>query len=98
MVIITRKTIQNYGTIHTNAVDALNSWYMRAKLADWSDFNDLREDFPSCDFVGNDRFVFNIKGNRYRLIVIIHFDIRTIYIRFIGTHAEYDKITDIENI
>jgi mRNA interferase HigB len=71
---------------------------MRTKLADWSDFNDLRQDFPSCDFVGNDRFVFNVKGNRYRLIAIIHFDIRTIYIRFIGTHAEYDKITGIENI
>jgi mRNA interferase HigB len=98
MVIITRKTIQNYGTTHTNAIDALNSWYMRAKLADWSDFNELRQDFPSCDFVGNDRFVFNIKGNRYRLIAIIHFDIRTIYIRFIGTQAEYDKITDIEDI
>jgi mRNA interferase HigB len=98
MVIITRKTLQNYGTTHSNSIDALNGWYMRAKLADWSDFNDLRQDFPSCDFVGNDRFVFNIKGNRYRLIVIIHFDIRTIYIRFVGTHAEYDKITDIENI
>ncbi len=98
MVIITRKTIQNYGITHTNAIDALNSWYMRTKLADWSDFNDLRQDFPNCDFVGNDRFVFNIKGNRYRLIAIIHFDIRTIYIRFIGTHAEYDKISDIEDI
>lgn len=98
MVIITRKTLQNYGTTHTNVIDALNSWYMRAKLADWSDFNDLRQDFPSCDFVGNDRFIFNIKGNKYRLITIIHFDIRIIYIRFIGTHAEYGKISDIENI
>ena len=63
-----------------------------------SNFNELRADFPSCDFVGNDRYVFNIKGNRYRLIAIIHFDIRTVYIRFLGTHAAYDKIKDIQNI
>jgi mRNA interferase HigB len=98
MVIITRKTLQLFGESHSNVIDALNQWYMRAKLSDWSNFNDIKEDFPSCDYVGNDRFVFNIKGNRYRLITIVHFDIRTIYIRFIGTHAEYDKISDIENI
>ena len=98
MVIITRKTIQDYGKAHTNAIDALNDWYIRTKLADWSNLNELKEDFPSCDYVGNDRFVFNIKGNRSRLITIIHFDIRTVYIRFIGTHAEYDKISDIEYI
>jgi mRNA interferase HigB len=97
MVIITRKTIQTYGENNVNAIDALNDWYMRVKLADWSSFNELKKEFPSCDYVGNDRFVFNIKGNRYRLIAIIHFDVRTVYIRFIGTHAEYDKITNIEN-
>ena len=98
MVIITKTTIQEYGKTHTNAIDALNDWFIRTKLADWSNFNELRQDFPSCDFVGNDRFVFNIKGNRYRLVTIIHFDIRTVYVRFIGTHAEYDKIKNIQNI
>lgn len=98
MVIITKKAIQDYGQANTNSIDALNDWYIRVKLADWSNFNELQRDFPSCDFVGNDRFVFNIKGNRYRLVVIIHFDIRTIYIRFLGTHSEYDKIKDIQNI
>ena len=98
MVIITRKTIQTYGETNTNAIDALNDWYIRVKLADWSNFNDLRKDFPSCDYVGDDRYVFNIKGNRYRLIAIIHFDVRTLYIRFIGTHAEYDEITSIKKI
>lgn len=98
MVIITKRTIQDYGKTNTNANDALNDWYIRAKLADWSSFNELRRDFPSCDFVGNDRYVFNIKGNRYRLIVVIRFRIRTIYIRYFGTHAEYDKINDIQNI
>ena len=98
MVIITRKKIQDYGKANANTIDALNDWYIRTAEADWSNFNQLRRDFPSCDYVGNDRFVFNIKGNRYRLIVIVHFDVRTVYVRFIGTHAEYDKIQDIENI
>lgn len=48
--------------------------------------------FNSADYVGNDRFVFNIRGNRYRLVAMIFFDIRTVFIRFLGTHAEYDKV------
>lgn len=97
MVIITRKTIQTYGENNVNAIDALNDWYIKVKLANWSNYNEVKKEFPSCDYVGNDRYVFNIKGNRYRLIAIIHFDVRTVYIRFIGTHAEYDKIVNIEN-
>lgn len=98
MVIITRRRLQAYGEINTNVIDVLNDWYIRVKLADWSNFNELKREFSSCDYVGNDRYVFNIKGNRYRLVAIIHFDVRTVYIRFIGTHAQYDKIIDIENI
>jgi mRNA interferase HigB len=52
----------------------------------------MKKTFNSVDVVGNDRYVFNIKGNSYRLVAMIFFDIRTIYIRFIGTHSEYDKI------
>lgn len=98
MVIITKRTLQNYGKTHANAIDALNDWYMRIKLGDWSAFNELKTEFSTCDYVGEDRYVFNIKGNKYRLITIIHFDVRTVYIRFFGTHAEYDKIKNIENI
>ena len=53
---------------------------------------DVRKTFRTVDYVGNDRYVFNIKGNRYRLVAMIFFDIRTLYVRFVGTHAEYDKI------
>ncbi|MDD2982812.1 MAG: type II toxin-antitoxin system HigB family toxin [Crocinitomicaceae bacterium] len=52
----------------------------------------MKKTFNSVDSVGNDRYVFNIKGNNYRLVAMIFFDIRTIYIRFIGTHKEYDKV------
>jgi mRNA interferase HigB len=57
-----------------------------------------KKDFNSVDSVGNQRFVFNIKGNDYRLIVIIRFSIQRIYIRFVGTHEDYNKIYDIKNI
>lgn len=63
-----------------------------AKKSSWSKFQDVKASFNSVDYVGNDRYVFNIKGNRYRLVVMIFFDIRTIFIRFIGTHAEYETI------
>lgn len=59
---------------------------------DFANFNELRMIFNSVDAVGNDRYVFNIKGNRYRLIALIHFDVRTVYILFVGTHGEYSKI------
>lgn len=64
----------------------------------WGNFNDVRNTFGSVDAVGNDRYVFNIKGNDYRLIAMIFFDKRTVYIRFIGTHAEYDKIKDCSRV
>jgi mRNA interferase HigB len=59
---------------------------------DFANFNELRKVFNSVDSVGNDRYVFNIKGNHYRLIALSHFDIRTVYILFVGTHAKYDRI------
>jgi len=60
--------------------------------ADFANFNELREMFGSADSVGRDLYVFNIRGNHYRLIVRIIFRVRTVYIKFVGTHKEYDKI------
>ncbi len=67
-------------------------WYDTVSAADWNSVNSVRALYNSVDYVGNERFVFNIKGNRYRLIVAIVFSIRTVYIKFIGTHAAYDKV------
>jgi len=92
MVIISKSIIYRFCESHTIAIDSLNEWYVKCKAADWNNFAELKNDFNSADFVGNDRYVFNIKGNRYRLVAMIHFSIRTIYNRFIGTHADYDKI------
>lgn len=92
MVVISYKIIREFSNEYPDALDALNNWYIMIGKSDFANFNELRKLFNSVDAVGNDRYVFNIKGNRYRLIALIHFDIRTVYILFVGTHAKYDKI------
>ena len=71
---------------------ALHRWYDIAQQAEWHNLSEIKKDFPATDFVGNQHYVFNIKGNNYRLVVVIKFTIGRIFIRFVGTHAEYDKI------
>jgi mRNA interferase HigB len=92
MVIISKTILVEFGVKHADSIEPLNWWYEIAKTANWSSFSDIKKSFNSLDYVGNDRYVFNIKGNKYRLITMIFFDVRTIYIRFIGTHNAYDKI------
>jgi mRNA interferase HigB len=92
MVIISKTILADFGGEHADSVDALNKWYEICKKANWKNLAELKKTFNSVDFVGNDRYVFNIKGNKYRIVGMIFFDIRTIFIRFIGTHAEYNEI------
>ena len=92
MVILSYGTIRDYSEKHPEVADQLNNWYTATEQSDWANFNELRTLFPSADAVGNDLYVFNIKGNHYRLIARIIFRVRTVYIRFVGTHAEYDKV------
>ena len=92
MRIISHRTISEYGKQHANAKTALDSWYKTTKIAVWKDFQDIKTTFNSVDYVGNQRYVFNIKGNDYRLVEKILFVQQIIYIRFVGTHKEYDKI------
>jgi len=92
MVIISYGTLRDFFEVHADAKDALNNWYRLTSKADWTNYHEVKEMFNSVDAIGNDRFVFNIRGNNYRLITMIFFDIRTVYIRFVGTHADYNKI------
>lgn len=92
MIVISYGTLRNFFEKHADSKDALNNWYRTTLKADWSNYHEMKAMFNSVDAVGNDRFVFNIRGNKYRLVVMIFFDIRTVYIRFAGTHKEYDKI------
>ncbi|NDV46193.1 type II toxin-antitoxin system HigB family toxin [Paludibacter sp. 221] len=92
MRIIAHRTIVEYSEQQPLAKTALECWYKTAKAAQWKSIQDIKQAFNSVDYVGNKRYVFNIKGNDYRLIVKILFVQQIIYIRFIGTHTEYNKI------
>ena len=98
MRIIAKKTIIDFYTKHAEAKIPLEEWYNKAMIAEWSCYADIKRDFNSVDAVGNGRFVFNIKGNHFRLVVHILFVPKIIYIRFLGTHKEYDKIESINKI
>jgi mRNA interferase HigB len=76
---------------------ALRAWYRATAKADWSSPADVKAQLRNASVVGNNRVVFNVAGNKYRLVVKINYPYRVVYIRFVGTHAEYDKI-DVETI
>jgi mRNA interferase HigB len=92
MIVISKAILAGFGKRHADAIEPLNEWWNKTKKADWATFLDVKKTFNSVDYVGNDRYVFDIKGNKYRLVAMIFFDKRTMYIRFVGTHARYDKI------
>ncbi len=92
MVVISYGAIRSFYEKHPDSKDALNNWYRLAIAADWGNFQEIKEMYNSVDAVGNDRFIFNVRGNHYRLVTMIFFDVRTIYIRFVGLHKDYDKI------
>ena len=92
MRVIAKKILRDFWEHHADAEQQLKSWYQEACKADWSSPVEIKQEYPSLSILNNNRFVFNIKGNKYRLIVKINFEYQMIYIRFIGTHAEYDKI------
>ena len=88
-----RRLVEFYSSEgHGDSQAALERWYDTAEKADWKNLSDIKVDFPATDYVGNQHYVFNIKGNKYRLIVVVKFTIGHIFIRFVGTHSEYDKI------
>ena len=90
MHVITRKRLNEFAEIYPDAESALAHWYQLAKQKDFTNFANLRETFPSADQVGK-LTVFNIGGNKVRLIVAIHYNRKKIYIRAVLTHAEYDE-------
>ena len=98
MRIIAKSTFVEYYSKNPQAKSALEEWYEKTKKSDWTCFADMKNTFNSVDAVGNQRYVFNIKGNDYRLVVLIQFTPKTVYIRFVGTQKEYDAIKDIQNI
>ena len=98
MRIIAKSTLVAYYTKNPQSKAALEDWYEKTKEAEWNSFADIKRTFNSVDSVGNKRYVFNIKGNDYRLVVLILFTPQRVYIRFVGNHSEYDKITDVQHL
>ena len=97
MVVITKSILINFYESQPQAKEAILKWYHITLLSDWKNFHSIKETFNSVDSIGNDRYVFNIGGNKYRIVAMIHFKTRTLYIRFVGTHQQYDVI-DCKNI
>jgi mRNA interferase HigB len=92
MHIISVKKFREYWQIHPDCEQALKAWNAEAEQATWKTPDDIKQRYRSADFLIDNRVVFNIKGNAYRLVVKIHYNTGIIYIRFVGTHAEYNKI------
>jgi mRNA interferase HigB len=90
--IIARKTLIHAWTKHRDAEHPLRAWYKEAEAARWTGPEDLRVMYPAASIVGDERVVFNIRGNNYRLVVAINYSAGIVFIKFFGTHAEYDKI------
>ena len=92
MRVIAKKILRDFWEAHPDAEQQLKAWYQEASKAEWTGPAKIKVDYPSASVLPGNRVVFNIKGNHYRLIVKINFDYQMIWIRFIGTHAAYDKI------
>ncbi|WP_191559087.1 MULTISPECIES: type II toxin-antitoxin system HigB family toxin [Brevundimonas] len=97
MNVVARKTLQAFWARHPSAKGPLTSWYDHAKAADWRSPQDVRNDFRSADFVSDNRVVFDIGGNKYRVVVRISYTFKQVLVKFVGTHAEYDRI-DVETV
>ena len=92
MRIISRKVLREFWEIHPDAQQPLQAWYADVKKADWQSPMDIKNVYRNASIVANNRVVFNIKGNKYRLVVAVQYEYRLVYIRFVGTHQAYDKI------
>jgi mRNA interferase HigB len=92
MRVISKKTLISFWLIHTDAEQALKAWYDEASHAQWASPNEIKGQYRNASFIGSNRVVFNIAGNKYRLIVSITYQHKAIFIKFIGTHEAYDKV------
>jgi mRNA interferase HigB len=90
--VIAKKILRDFWTKHADCEQQLKSWFQEAEKSNWKNSHDVKNEYPSASVIGDNRFVFNINGNNYRLIVKINFTYKMVWIRFIGTHKEYDKI------
>ena len=92
MQILNKELLENYMRKNVSSTTAINRWIKQIEKLTFSNPNKLKSIFPSVDYIGKSRYVFNIKGNDYRIIAVVLFTMDVITVCFIGTHAQYDKI------
>lgn len=92
MRVIAKKILRDFWESHADCEEQLKSWYLEVSKVEWKNPNEIKLDYPSVSILNSNRVVFNIKGNKYHLILKINYDYQMVWIRFIGTHSEYDKI------
>ena len=92
MRIIAKKILRDFWEIHSDCEQQLKSWFRETSKPEWTNPNEIKNEYPSASILNDNRVVFIIKGNKYRLIVKINFEYEMVWIRFIGTHKEYDAI------
>lgn len=92
MRVISKKTLIDFWELYPEIEQPLKAWYSEVKAAEWSSSSDLKEQFGSASIIDKKRVVFNLKGNKYRLIVDIEYRLKIVFIVWVGTHNEYNKI------
>jgi len=97
MHVISQKKLRDFWSLHQDAEFDLRRWYLFARKATWQSPSAIKAVFSSASFLGNNRVVFNIAGNKFRLVVKMGYESRRLYVRFLGTHQEYNRI-DAETI
>ncbi|MBU6290430.1 MAG: type II toxin-antitoxin system HigB family toxin [Burkholderiaceae bacterium] len=97
MRVISLAKLKAFYTEHPDAGQALKAWYDEARKASWETPQQIKDQYRSASFVGQNRVVFNIHGNKYRLVVAVAYKFGAVYIKFVGTHKDYDKI-DVESV
>ncbi len=97
MRVIAKKNLITFWEKYPDAEQPLKAWHAEVSKAVWKTPQDIKDSYASASFLANNRVVFNIKGNRYRLVVSVAYNFGAVYIKFIGTHSEYD-MTDMTTI
>jgi mRNA interferase HigB len=95
--VIAKKVLREFWIKHPDCTEQLKAWYQEASKGSWKSPKEIKKEYPTASFLQGNRVIFNIKGNHYRLVVRINYSYQMVWIRFIGTHTQYDKI-DAEKI
>jgi mRNA interferase HigB len=93
MILVGKRALTEFARKHANVREAIAAWTFEIEAARWRSGVDVRARFPSVSFVGNDRLIFNLKGNHFRIDVQVNYPAQIVLVRRIGTHAEYDSWT-----